>query len=179
MAVWIANLILKKGVKKNIPLKEKREYYEAYREYKLMMSKAKNKPDEIFFKSKEYNSKYRQLSWFGRGFSDKLILFLNRISNNHGRYWIVPIIWLFVLGIVFFIGLYNNTSFAENSSHVSYTTADKFGFYLRFLNPTHKLDMFGEESYLSVYAVIYDWAFRIISSYLIFQTISAFRKYKD
>ncbi|MCH2232236.1 MAG: hypothetical protein MK105_18010 [Crocinitomicaceae bacterium] len=52
------------------------------------MSKNKNKPDEVYFKAKEYNAKFRQIKWFSKDITDKLILALNGLSNNHGRYWL-------------------------------------------------------------------------------------------
>lgn len=167
------------GIGRKMVFFKRREYYEVYRQYKLLMSKLKNRPDEIYFKSKEYNAKFTQLKWLGRDFFDKLNLLLNKWSNNHGRFWIVPIIWIFALGALFFNGFINNTNLSTIENNGWSLVIDNYTYGLQFLNPTHKLDMMGGDVELYNAAVVYDWLFRIISAYLIFQTITAFRKYKE
>jgi len=159
----------------------RREFYEAYREYKLIMSRVKNRADEIYFKSKEYNAKYFQLSFLSRNFSDKLILFFNRYSNNHGRFWLLPIFWIFFIGAFFFYGFISNSSIACTEGTGFNLVTDNFAQYLMFLNPTHDIYYLdgNRTVYLQDKAVVYDWSFRIINAYLIFQTISSFRRYKE
>lgn len=169
------------GIDKRIQFFFRREFYEAYREYKLNMSRVQNRPDEIYFKAKEYNAKFWQMSWSRKNIGDKLILILNGISNNHGEKWLRPIFLIFLFGYIFFYLFITNSSLACNAPSGSSLVFENYSAYLRFLNPTHDLYLLDghKQVELKDIAVVWDLIFRVISSYLIVQTVMAFRKYKE
>lgn len=157
-----------------------REFYEGYREYKAITGGSKNRPDEIYFKAKEYNAKLKQLPWKWTTFSDRVVLFLNKISNNHGQFWFIPVLWLLGISAVFyflFVWSLNGTcGFSDSFNHYSKNWVNIF----LFINPTHSLDsMLIENASLTNNAKLIDWSFRVISAYLLFQTVMAFRKFKE
>lgn len=186
--LWFNKIYFERSEKKqrgeslNIPHRTpyKREFYEAYRMYKLIMSSCKNRPDEIYFKAKEYNAKLRQLPWRFNLLADRIILTLNKYSNNHGQYWLIPVLWMFFFSILFYIFFVWSLSGTNGMNDgISQMWVNRVNIFL-FINPTHNVDsLLVSNAKLTSNAIFIDWCFRLISAYLIFQTITAFRKYKE
>ncbi len=156
------------------------EFKEGYREYKTIMQSLKNRPDEIYFKAKEYNAKRKQTKFFSRKFGEKLILILNTISNNHGQWWLLPLSLIMVLAPIFyFLFVWSLNSTEGFLASIEYMR-DNWAKTFLSINPTHRVStVVNNLEELTNKANFINWVFRIISAFLIFQTITAFRKYKD
>ncbi|NQZ85937.1 MAG: hypothetical protein HRU03_09535, partial [Nanoarchaeales archaeon] len=92
-----------------------------------------------------------------------LTLIFNKITNNHGQSWTLPIFWIFIINLSFsisvggdilnnFLTLFNAKSFISSCGEI--------------LNicPTNSL-------------LIFDIIRRVLTIALIYQTVQAFRKY--
>lgn len=101
---------------------------------------------------------------------DKTLLFLNKISNNHGLSWFRGVIFTLITAYVFFyIYIY--------VLGVEFTNTVALEDYIMFISSYPKLEI---DKYLCpndwrINLVI--WISRIFISYGIYQTIAAFRKY--
>lgn len=130
----------------------------------------------------EMNAYYESLTW-KTDFWEKLPLFLNRISSNHGQSWIralVTTVWVTALFYAVFLtslGLLPANPFKiENLSHFLYAAS----YFFDFVNPLHKLDTFeplktGDE--YPVFSRFVDGIARIFIAYFVYQLIQAFRKH--
>lgn len=110
---------------------------------------------------------------------EKSQLWLNKNSNNFGQSWQWALGYLLIINLVFYsfylcsLGLlFQNTDIDNNL----------FGYYFEFLNPTHKIDFIKNNEGLSKMkingcAIFFDFFNRIFVGFLIYQLISAFRKY--
>lgn len=105
---------------------------------------------------------------------DKLILYLNNVSNNHGLSIERPFIWLLIFSVIFYI-LY-------------LTSIDRFfvctefdwnlvGYYFSFIDITHRTDFLVSKGELNGFSLIIDYLNKVVIGFLIYQFISAFRKY--
>lgn len=150
------------------------EDYDICRDFKNKMVAIKNKPSELHFKKLEYDARLKNLSW-RNDFQDKFILFLNKFTNYHGTSWLLSAFWIFFLGIVFFTGFIHQSSL---QIPILEGVRCHFAKYLLFLLPTHSLDILGENT-LTDASIIWDFVYRLLSFFLIYQFIAAFRKYKE
>ena len=106
--------------------------------------------------------------------SDKLILCLNSISNNHGLSIKRPIIWLLSFSVFLYI------SYLFSIDRVfKYTEFDwsLVGHYFSFLDITHRKDFLIAKTEYTFWTLLIDFLNKIIVGFFIFQFISAFRKY--
>lgn len=106
--------------------------------------------------------------------ADKVILFLNRISNNHGLsigepfYWFLGISISFYLLYLWSLGLaFQCTKFDPNL----------IGYYFSFIDITHKSDFLVNKDKLSGWSLTIDSIHKFLIGYLIYQFVAAFRKY--
>ncbi|MCG8208333.1 hypothetical protein [Tenacibaculum finnmarkense] len=107
-------------------------------------------------------------------FSDKLILCLNSISNNHGLSITKPLWWLLAFSVTFYILYLLSIDRLFKPTEFDWSLV---GHYFSFLDLTHRKDFLITKSEYSFSTLFLDFANKIIVGFFIFQFISAFRKY--
>ncbi|KOY86751.1 hypothetical protein AD998_11865 [bacterium 336/3] len=124
------------------------------------------------------------IKWLWRFSREKINLFFNKISSNHGTSW-GRALWVTVGFAGFFYWLYC----LSLSIYPAFPTWDKwenFGeymsYFIEFINPFHKADYIAESlglnSKINGWTRFIDGGSRIINSYFIYQLIQAFRKHR-
>lgn len=108
-----------------------------------------------------------QIVSFFKNLANLAILLFNLLSNGFGLWWFCGLIFLFITTFLVFkwylqsIGLEFNENF--------------WGYYLQFLNPTHKYDFMQNNQPQFSYFI--DFIGRVAASLGIYQTVQAFRKF--
>ncbi|GAB6119929.1 hypothetical protein [Dysgonomonas termitidis] len=153
-------------------------FRDSYRQLKLAMEKMGNRYYALLYKSKEMYYHRKELNW---GW-DKILLYINYLSNNNGISWIRGIFFTLTCALIAFLCL--NFQMKEPLFH--WTTDAS-------LEDTFEAIRFNAEyfiSYLSTYPILKldglkeNWVVdlivllsRIFVSVGIYQIITAFRKY--
>lgn len=106
--------------------------------------------------------------------SDKLILCLNSLSNNHGLSIKRPFVGLFVFSILFYILYLNSIDRIFKPTDIDWSLV---GHYFSFLDLTHRNDFLISKSEFTFWTLFFDFGNKIIVGFFIFQFVSAFRKY--
>lgn len=106
--------------------------------------------------------------------SDKFILCLSSISNNHGLSIKRPFFWLLFFSISFYILYLSSIGRIFNSTEFDLNLV---GHYFSFLDLTHKKDFLIKESKYTFCTLFLDFLNKITVGFFTFQFISAFRKY--
>ena len=159
-----------------------------FKQLKHAMEKQGDKVQALIFKAYEMEALKKVLSFEKpRKKGERFMMWLNYHTNKYGQYWLRPIGWA---GLVTFISyiIIVLSSTPELSFSLSIKTIDiartwlvlvnNSGAYFQLLNPAHAQDkLFEGVTHLPFWASFFDFLQRIIISYLIFQTVSAFRKY--
>lgn len=110
---------------------------------------------------------------------EKLNLYFNKYSNQHGQSWsraLIAILSVGGLSYFFFlisVGIYP----VRPNSHawdLFWEISSKFFLYI---NPVHRMDFLGEKVELRPFSYLIDSLTRITMSYLIYQLVQAFRRY--
>lgn len=166
---------------------------EVFRQFKLCADRNQDKPMALMFKSFEMNAYNLELDWSKTNRSDKLILFLNSLSNNHGLSWVrglcfTSIVWI----ICFTIFVITRDGLASPWDEDSYFIYFDVNFWREAVNFLWLPDGFDSLTGLTKDKGIYTSQHNILNilfgtvcfllgkiliAYGIFQTISAFRKY--
>ncbi|WP_343523841.1 hypothetical protein [Pedobacter sp.] len=130
----------------------------------------------------EMNAYYESLAW-KHDFWEKLPLFLNRISSNHGQSWIRALVTTVGVTTVFYalfltsLGILPASPFnSENLGHFFYASS----YFFDFVNPLHKLETFAPLKTGSEYPIFghfVDGIARVFIAYFVYQLIQAFRKH--
>ncbi len=160
--------------------KEKTNFFqlrEIYRQLKNVTITNNDKVEELRFHKLEMQAYHGQLQVEKDKLEDKFIMRTNYLSNNHGLSFGRAFLWLFCLSLLIFN--LNKFLLGYNSFSPSLFFTD-LGNWLLSINPVRKFsDVYKEynTSWKAGLAYFLDIFFRIIYSYLIFQFISAFRKY--
>jgi hypothetical protein len=150
---------------------------ETYRQLKNVVMRQNDKVQELKYHELEMTAYLKQIKKEKGNFYDWFIIWGNHVSNRHGLSWMRALTLLLFLGMLFFQvnkGLLGYSSF--NSELFWKDLAN----YVESLNPIRKFsDIYikYDSGWKSNLAVFLDVIFRILSSYLIFQFVSAFRKY--
>lgn len=164
----------------NIPIENKRE---TYRLLKNQLESQKNYIDSIPFRVMENKTLLKE-SWkklrngvnLTRSFSNIIVMSLNAISNWFGSSYLMGL--LFTVSIA---GLFFSLSLNHIGNYEFTTTISdwEWRYFVQYLNPTHRFD------YMKLVDVnprqwffIWDFIGRVFVGYGIYQTITAFRKYK-
>ena len=105
---------------------------------------------------------------------DKVILCLNRKSNNHGLSIGLPFLWFLGFTISFYIFYLCSLKKIYFDGDIDYKLV---GHYFSFIDLTHRPDFLIDKEKLSAWSLFWDFSNKIISGYLIYQFVSAFRKY--
>lgn len=162
---------------------------EIYRQLKVAMEKHGNRIQSLKFKQLEMKY-YGKLLQYTKSFwnLDRLILISN-LTNNHGKHWFKPVLLAIFLTIPFYILMIASMSpdlalAPANSVQDIKSTydilSDNLAIYIQLFNPARLLNrIIPKDSNLDLHTITYffDILQRIVLSFLIFQTISAFRKY--
>lgn len=106
--------------------------------------------------------------------SDKFILCLNSISNNHGLSIKRPIVGLLFFSILFYIFYLSSIGRIFKSTEFDWNLV---GHYFSFLDLTHRKDFLISKSEYTFWTLFLDFGNKLIVGFFIFQFISAFRKY--
>ncbi|MGV3596926.1 MAG: pentapeptide repeat-containing protein [Bacteroidota bacterium] len=167
------------GPSKEILLEWWSFYRETYRQLKIASEKQGNRNQALRYKAKEFYYLRKELD-FGW---DKILLYLNYISNNHGISWSRSVLFTLLTAFVFFI-LYNQT-LPDKYFYWTFDTTVKETYqafltglsgYVDFLLSFPRI-VVNEEKQLRVSSKLTILLARIFMGYGIYQTISAFRKY--
>jgi hypothetical protein len=152
------------------------ERLELYRQLKHVANKNYDIINSVRFYSVEKNAFYKTLNWSWKDFGTKLIFRFNSWSNNNNVSWLKPI----GLNIVIQFSLFLLIGFILFFS--DYVKLQEFIYpitkFLFLLNPAFKTDEIDpgiDENWATIILSLFS---RIISAYLIYQTISAYRRYK-
>lgn len=162
-----------------IPIQNK---LETYRLLKLEFEKQKNIPEYLNFKLHEKKT-YKQIlankEWSLTNWFDKVTLWLNGISNNHGNSYYRAFLFIILVGWFFFYLSFINTENYKFTLDISQWEFSKgLSAFVQFLIPTHKFDYLGREIILTPWYYVFDFLGRIFVGYGIYQFIQAFRKFK-
>lgn len=146
------------------------ESYEIYRELKMSMITQHDRISELYFRGLEFKVYFRDLPWRGN-FWKKLQLGLSYWTNNFGQDYIRAFVWYWCLMFIIFLLM--------NLASSCLMSTDNF---ITFINPTHRIahynwDCQSPECSLTDTAIWLDFIGRLVGGYLIYQFISAFRKY--
>lgn len=137
--------------------------------YNQLKKVAKNKGN-VDVANRYQSLEYRYLFFEKRG-SDKVLLFFNFISNNHGRSWFQGVVFTLSIGLLCFYQYYN---FFENE----FTFKELLKEYVVFMSSFPKLELEEYSKNPKTWDVsLIIWLSRIFISYGIYQTVAAFRKY--
>jgi len=175
----------------NISEEDLAQSKEAYRQLKLIMSNGQDKMNELIFFQKENEIHLRELnqkklSYKHLEYWDRCNLWISRHTNDFGNNYIKPIIVYLISSIILYLFVLLFTYYKEACLVVTYPfihfdfldfNLQKLNYYLvkyfEFLNPTHSISFLKGINGISAFL---DFFSRILFGFLIYQTISAFRK---
>jgi len=135
------------------------------------------------YNSRELEAHYRTLKWLSPNFFHKLNLWLNAISNNFGRYWMLGVLFSFGIGLLFFCFLLVSTH--QYKWGVPSFDWNLLPAYLKFMNPLRFFELEAlfnntpKEGSIKLNGLSYlaDFGGRIFVAYGYYQTIQAFRRF--
>jgi hypothetical protein len=136
----------------------------------------------LAYQAQEIEAHYRHINWRSQDFFKKLSLFLNKYSNNFGRYWFWGLLFSFGAGAMFFFLI---LIFAHGY-HFSFNyNEDYFEAFLKFMNPLRFFDTDALFNFrdkrnrltLNGSSYVFDFLGRIFVAYGYYQTIQAFRRF--
>ena len=150
---------------------------EDFRQLKVIAAKNEDIPSKLYFQKLEMHTFLKQMKGKRGHLIDKIILWTNYVSNDFGLNWAFALAWLMGLTVLW----YTSIKFCLGYTIFDYTLiADEIGRFLLFLNPIHQFDKLFEISQMNSYlggALFFDGISRITGAYLLYQFVSAFRKY--
>lgn len=161
------------------------EIKEIFRQLKYAMDQQGDRVMSLRFRSYEMEAYFRALQITKKRHNiDRLILFLGK-SNDHGVNWSRPLKILLILTACFYIVLFYAASpnyvFGYGELNIKQFISDLWEYKKvipQMFNPTHSVEkIFPEGFYISGYLMTFDLLYKIVFSYLVFQSISAFRKF--
>ncbi|SCW83248.1 hypothetical protein [Mucilaginibacter sp. NFR10] len=154
-------------------------YKETYRQLKLAADKQGNRASSLAFRSQEMHYFRKELPW---GW-DKVVLYLNYLSNNHGLSWSRGVVFTVIISWILFISYEASLT----NPAFSWTFNGSFkdlcsGFYcglLSFSNFWASFPLFKnlESEHITWKTNLVFILSRIFMGYGIYQTIPAFRKF--
>lgn len=155
---------------------------ETYRLLKVEFEKQQNIPESLNFKlfeKKTYKKVLKNNERSTENSLDQFTLWLNGISNVHGTSYLNSLIFVLVVGWIFFyFSLISTDSFEFTPFPRQWEFKEGFKYFIQFLIPTHKFNYMGETIQLTWCFYIFDFLGRLFVGYGIYQFIQAFRKFK-
>ncbi len=155
---------------------------EAMRILKDQAHKYNDKIAAVDFYQKEMIALESELCSSKGKYSELFVIFMNRISNNHGLSWLRAICFTLLSGFIFF------TLFLLCLDEPYYSFEWKgieqfievhsmtFRYFIEFINPAHKISYMDNFS-PSGWSFIFDLLGRISIGYGVYQALTSFRKY--
>ena len=124
-------------------------------------------------------------------FNERLPLFLSSLSNDHGQDWIYASILLLGIAFVLWLGLCLSIFNARLDFNSLLIFFDSTPYFLQFLLPIHRYDLIDDfiknvaglekvgfkNNLIFSTANFFDAIWRIVSGYLVYQLVAAFRKH--
>lgn len=144
-----------------------------YRHFKFVAVSNKDKPNQLKFHSLEMYAYYKSLHTI-TNFNDKAILWVGRVTNYFGLNWILPVVWYIGITILFYSIIYLKTEGVHPTHFLCMYAEVDLGI---MFNPAHKFSSYQTIEYLNSFWVMLDNFLRIFQGLLVYQTISAFRKF--
>lgn len=177
---------IQKAIKSNnAKLAQKKR--DIYRQLKISAERQGNSIQAMYYKAKELEHFWGELrnskSWWQR---ERLVLWLSS-SNDMGLNWLKPLIYMLIFTCALYypilIAASPNLDYAAILDPLSIDLYGSWQYYIENLyvliylfNPARSLtNVF--ESIDSSWIYLWDTIHRVILAYLIFQTVTAFRKY--
>lgn len=105
---------------------------------------------------------------------DRISLWLNKISNNHGESWLRPLGWLLGSAFVFYILYLWSIGRCFTNNTFDYNLIGYFG---EFLNPLHKYDFIPDTGKLGGLSSFIDFLSKLSTAFFLYKFLSAFRKH--
>lgn len=138
-----------------------------YRDLKVLYHNKHDNVNVLKFKALEFKT-YRNRKDFSC--QDRWIFRFNDWSNQHGQNYVRPFVLIWVVNLITFLiyAVFDNSILKE------------WGFYFNLFNPVRRIDFISDFCGLHEnrnVVILIDFLSRGIISYLIFQTIAAFRKF--
>jgi hypothetical protein len=137
------------------------------------------------YQSRELEAHYNTLEWLENRLPyirfDKINLWLNKWSNNFGRYWMRGVLFTFSSGFLLFLALMISTT--EYKLGKASWNGQLLPAFLKFMNPIRFFDLdklfdnSGEVISLTPTSYILDFLARVLIAYGFYQTIQAFRRF--
>lgn len=160
---------------------------ELYRQLKYALEKQGDKIQSLVFKKYEMKAFKEELRLTKKWFSyEKFILWVNQ-SNDYGQNWLKPALLAFVVTFVFYLVLTASHSdllllspaeTMEDVRQTMYVWWNNKKIFVQLLNPAQDMEkMFNDKHPIGFTTYFLSYTHKLILSYLIFQVISAFRKY--
>jgi hypothetical protein len=154
----------------------------AFGQLTTAFTKQRDTVRSLAYQAQEIEAHYRDIDWRSLDFFKKFSLFLNKYSNNFGRYWFWGLLFSFGVGVFFFFLLL----FFAHGYHFSFKfNEDFFEAFLKFMNPLRFFDteaLFNfrdKKNFLTLNwsSYVFDFLGRIFVAYGYYQTIQAFRRF--
>lgn len=172
--------LLNSPIPNNIIAKNNNDYEglkEIFCQLKNIANRQKNKVDELKYQQLEFDA-YEKLLRKEGNWQDKFILYTNKWSNNHGQEWFRAFSKLLFLSIFFYCVIKILLGYLYFNPNLIW---QELALFLNFaFNPLHDFkDIFPKEMENAYYgsALLVDTIAKLLSGYLIFQGLRAFRKY--
>lgn len=159
---------------KRIIKEDETEDFLAYRQLKGAMRNQHDSISETYFRAKEQNAYLNSLKG-SRRFGERIMLFLNKISNNHGVSWTRGLLFTTIISIFCFL-LYLFSINIDNKI-TFHSPMDYLGYFSQFFIITHNFDFMSSVASINGLSYFIDVIGRILIGYGIYQTVQAFRKY--
>ena len=154
---------------------------ETYKQLKNVTAKQNDKPEELRFHSLEMRSYKQELKSISKRWNDKIILYFNEWTNDHGQSWVQP--FFTILGIIIAIYFPIKILLGFTTFNIA-KTPTAIAEMMECFNPIRKFnDSFGLnkqplDNNSTAWAKVLDIFFlRLVVGLLIFQMVKAFRKY--
>ena len=151
---------------------------EVFRQLKVASGRQGNRIQELKYEALEMSA-YERDEATNKTKDEKFILWLNKITNNHGQSWSRAAIMLIIVTVVLFIIIKSVFGYTHTFRLSSYQVSQ----YLEFaVNPLHNFEKIFETEINynpsnAPWAKIIDIVSKLLEGILLFQLIRAFRKY--
>lgn len=110
---------------------------------------------------------------------DRINLWLNKWSNDYGNSFGRSILFVFIVGWIFFyLSILTTEKYYFTLNTQLWDFGRGFKIFIEFLNPLHKFDYIENTELSSAWFFVFDFLGKTFVSYGIYQFIQAFRKYK-
>ncbi len=150
---------------------------ETFRQLKTIMVKIGDKVEELKYYGLEMDAYSKYLKIEKKNWEDRVIFCLGKWSNNHGLSWLRAFVILICFS--FFVFNLNKFLLGYNSFKLEFVPIDLAN-WIESINPIRKFEnvyKIYKKGFNANLALLIDIVSRIIYSFLIFQFVSAFRKY--